>query len=257
MTSFIPPRVDREEELKLLKRLAQGEEKSRIVLIHAESGMGKSALLREIKSQFEKEVLHVFVDFKGGGLNLADILFNICDSLEWEKFPALTSAIRTIVQPVHVNIKDNILIGQNDIAVALNAPDQHTREMRRAEITMAFVTDLRKFEQITLIFDVFEKCDEYLQAWFSSVFLPAIQRSSKNSPQMSVIIAGQIVPEETQMWECEQIVLGEIAPEYWQEYAEAIGAKVNLEFIRGCCFALKGKSIDIALAIEKYRGDSV
>lgn len=60
-------------------------------MIHAESGMGKSELLRELKSQFNKDVLHVFVDFKGGGLNLADILFNICDTLGWKEFPTLTS----------------------------------------------------------------------------------------------------------------------------------------------------------------------
>lgn len=252
MTHLVRPRVDREDELKLLHRIARSEGDSRIVLIHAESGMGKSELLREIKSQFKKDVLHVFVDFKGGGLNLADILFNICDTLGWKKFPALTSTIGNIVRPLTVNIKDNILIGQNDIAVALNAPDQHTREMRRSEITMAFISDLRELKQITLIFDVFEKCDEYLQAWFSSVFLPAIHRS----PQVSVIIAGQIVPEQTQMWECEQITLGEIAPEHWQDYADAIGAKVNIEFIRGCCAALKGKCINIAQILEEQRGTS-
>lgn len=253
MTHAIRPRVDRTDELKLLNRLAHGEENSRIVLIRAESGMGKSELLREIKSQFEKEVLHVFVDFKGGGLSLADILFNVCDTLGWEEFPALTSAIRNIVQPVNINITHNILIGQNDIAVALNAADQHTREMRRSEITMAFISDLRKFKQITLIFDVFEKCDEYLQAWFSSVFLPAIHRS----PRISAIIAGQIIPEQTQMWECEQIILGEIAPEYWHDYAKAIGAKINLDIIRGFCIALKGKCINIAQVIEEYRGASL
>lgn len=252
MTHLVRPRVNREDELKLLHRIARSEGDSRIVLIHAESGMGKSELLREIKSQFKKDVLHVFVDFKGGGLNLADILFNICDTLGWKKFPALTSTIGNIVRPLTVNIKDNILIGQNDIAVALNAPDQHTREMRRSEITMAFISDLREFRQITLIFDVFEKCDEYLQAWFSSVFLPAIHRS----PRASVIIAGQIVPEQTQMWECEHMVLGEIAPEHWQDYADAIGAKVNIEFIRGCCAALKGKCINIAQILEEQRGTS-
>lgn len=253
MTRAIRPRVDRTDELILLNRLARGEESLRIVLIRAESGMGKSELLREIKRQFEKEVLHVFVDFKGGGLNLADILFNICDTVGWKEFPAFTSAISNIVQPLSINIKDNILIGQNDIAVALNAPDQHTREMRRSEITMAFISDLRKLKQITLIFDVFEKCDEYLQSWFSSVFLPAIHRS----PQISAIIAGQIVPEQTQMWDCEQIILGEIAPEHWQDYAKAIGAKVDPEFIRGCCVALKGKSINIAQVIEEQRGTSL
>lgn len=250
MTNLIRPRVNRDDELILLKRLVQGTEKTRIVLIHAESGMGKSELLRETRNQFAKEILHTFIDFKGGGLNLADILFNICDSLGWKKFPMLTTAVKNIVQPVHINIKDNILVGQNDIAIALNAPDQHTREMRRSEITMAFISDLRKLKQVTLIFDVFEKCDEYLQGWFSGVFLPAIHRS----PQVSVIIAGQIVPEQTQMWECEKIVLGEIAPEHWQEYAEAIGANVNIEFIRGCCAALRGNCINIAQVLEEQRG---
>lgn len=253
MTHIIRPRVDRIDEIILLNRLARGGEVSRIALIRAESGMGKSELLREIKSQFEKELMYVFVDFKGGGLNLADIIFHVCDTLAWENFPSLTIAIKNIVQPVSINIKDNIMIGQNEIALALGGPDQQTREIRRSEITMAFISDLRKFKQITLIFDVFEKCDDYLQSWFSSVFLPAIHRS----PQISTIIAGQIVPEQTQMWECEQIILGEIAPEHWQDYAEAIGANINLEFIRGCCAALKGKCINIAQIIEEQRGTSL
>ena len=118
---------------------------------------------------------------------------------------------------------------------------------------MGFISDLRKLKQITLIFDVFEKCDEYLQSWFSSVFLPAIHRSS----QISAIIAGQIVPEQTQMWECEQITLGEIAPEHWQRYAEAIGANVDPKIILGFCIALKGKCINIAQVIEEYRGTSL
>ncbi len=253
MTHIIRPRVNRTDEIKLLNRLARGEEGSRIALIRAESGMGKSELLREIKSQFEKELTYVFVDFKGGGLNLADIIFHVCDTLEWKNFPSLATAIGNIVQPVSINIKDNIMIGQNEIALALGGPDQQTREIRRSEITMAFISDLRKFKHIILIFDVFEKCDDYLQSWFSSVFLPAIHRS----PQISAIIAGQIVPEQTQMWECEQIILGEIAPEHWQDYAEAIGAKVEFEFIRGCCAALKGKCINIAQVIEEQRGASL
>lgn len=253
MSHSTRPRVDRTDELTYLKCLIKGETRLRIALIHAESGMGKSELIRELISQIEVDLLYVVIDFKGGELGLADVLYNICDTLTWKKFPALATAIKNIVQPININIKDNIQIGQNEISLALRGDDQHTRELRRSEISSAFIADLRNFEQITIIFDVFERCDEHLKAWFSGVFLPAIHRS----PKISVIIAGQHIPEKTQMWECEHIALGGIAPEHWQDYANAIGAKVSIDFIRGCCVALKGKCINIAQVIEEQRGVSL
>ena len=71
------PRIDREEELDLLWRVAHGEASSRIALVEASSGMGKSELLREFVARCQKDFDIVFVDFKSGGLSLADVLFHI------------------------------------------------------------------------------------------------------------------------------------------------------------------------------------
>ena len=243
------PRVDRDNELNLLLRLAQGETKTRIALIQAPSGMGKSELVLEFIARCSHDLPKVVVDFKGGGLNLADVFFHVCDTLGWEKFPHLTQAIRHLAQPVAVNVSGNFLVGQNEISVALSGPDEPTREARRAELTTAFVGDLRALGQVVLIFDVFEKCDT-LQSWFTSVFLPAAHRS----PHLAVIIAGQSVPESTLMWEHELLALKEIDPEHWQTYAEKIGVKMSADHIRGCCGIVKGHCSTVALYIEGLRG---
>ena len=246
------PRVDREDELNLLQRLVDGQTPIRIALIQAESGMGKSELVREFVSRLlPRQLTYVVIDFKGGGLSLADVFFHLGDTLGWKQFPTLTTSIQRLAQPTTVNITGNVQIGQNEISVALYAPDEQTRDARRADLTNGLIIDLRRLERGVLIFDVFEKCDPTLQPWFASVFLPAIHRS----PNLTVIIAGQITPEQTQMWECEHLTLPGIAPEHWQEYANAVGATVTLDFIRGCCVALKGRCINIAQVLEAQGGN--
>lgn len=243
------PRVDREDELALLLCLVRGETRPRIALIHAASGMGKSELVRELVARCPADVPHVIVDFKGGGLSLGDVFFHIGDTLGWPKFPNLTRAIHGLAHPTVVNVTHNVLVGQNEIMVALSGPDEPTREARRAELTAALVNDLRALGRVALIFDVFEKC-EALQSWFASVFLPAVHRS----PRLAVIIAGQTVPQDSVMWEHEALHLKEIAPEHWQTFAEKIGVKVSAEHIRGCCGIVNGHCSTVAQYIEGLRG---
>ena len=103
-----------------------------------------------------------------------------------------------------------------------------------------------------LIVDVFEKCDDTLRTWLTQLLLPAIHRS----PHLTIIVAGRQVPECTQMmWKCEQLVLEPIAPEHWQTYAQAVGAPaLSLDFIKGCCAALKGHCLSIAQMLEAQGG---
>jgi hypothetical protein len=142
------------------------------------------------------------------------------------------------------------MLGQNEISVALGGPDKQTREQRRSQLTVALMTDLRSLDDVILIFDTFEQCDPSLQPWFASVFLPAIHRSS----QLSVIVAGRSTPEPTQMWDAEILPLNGIAPKHWLEYAQVVGASLNLDYIRGCCDALKGNCLAIAQTIESRGG---
>lgn len=246
------PRIDRENELKLLLQVASGDHYSRIALIDACSGMGKSELLREFIARCQSEREIVFVDFKSGGLSLADVLFHICDTIGKKHFPHLAEAVRCIVQPTVIQISQNIMLGQNNISIALSAPDEQTRAARRADLTAALIDDLRALGQQVLIFDVYEKCDPGLQAWFAGVFLPAAHRS----PHLSVIIAGQQVPEQTPMWECEHLLLGGIPAEDWEIYAHAVGAAVSLDFIRGICEAFEHCCLKIAEMLSGYGGRS-
>ena len=230
--------------------MAHGEASSRIALVEASSGMGKSELLREFVARCQKDFDIVFVDFKSGGLSLADVLFHICDTLGVHHFPTLAEAIRCIVQPAVIQVSQNVMLGQNNISIALSAPDEQTRSARRADLTAALIIDLRALKRLVLIFDVFEKCDADLQAWFAGVFLPAVHRSQK----LAVITAGQQVPEQTPMWACEHLLLGGIPAEAWEAYAQAVGAAVTLEFIRGCCAAYEGRCLKIAEFLSGYGG---
>lgn len=247
------PRVNREDELAFITRLARGETSARIALIEAPGGMGKSELLREFRERHPGRIPIVVVDFKGGGLSLADLIFHVCDTLGLSHFPTLTQAVRHIVQPTAIDISRNVMLGQNEISVALGGPDKQTREQRRSQLTVALMTDLRSLDDIILIFDTFEQCDPSLQPWFASVFLPAIHRSS----QLSVIVAGRSTPPPTQMWDAEIIPLAGIAPPHWLEYARVIGASLTLEFIRGCCVSLQGNCLAIAQIIEAEGGQRI
>lgn len=247
------PRIDREDELALIDRLVRGETRARVLLIQAASGMGKSELLREFRARCPGHLPVIVVDFKGGGLNLADVLFHICDTLGWRHFLTLAQTVREILRSTSINVSGNLIVGQNEISIASGGPDEQTRDLRRSRLTAALVDDLRALGRAVLIFDVYERCDAALQDWFSGVFLPAAHRS----PQLAVIVAGQQTPEPTQMWDAEFLPLEGIAPEHWQEYAHAVGTLLHPEFIRGCCAAFKGNCLSIAQTIEAQGGGRV
>lgn len=247
MSSLNKIRVDRGDELALLDRLVDGQTTKRILLISAASGMGKSELIREFIARRAHNATLAVVDFKNGGLSLADLFSQICDTLGWSRFPTLNTTVNQIVSPLTANVSSNILIGHNQISIALNASDEPTRDSRRDALTKAFVADLRAIGRAALIFDVFEQCEPSLQKWLASVFLPFVQRS----PQLVIVIAGQQVPDPPVVCECIPLPLEHIAPEHWHQYAHHLGWMVPLELIRGLCID-RPHSLRIANLIESY-----
>ena len=247
MTTFLSPlpRVNRDPELAFIAQMARGEIETRIALIQAVSGMGKSELVREFEHRCPDNVHQVIVDFKGGSLSLAFVFFHICDTLGWSHFQTLARTIQRLLNPANINVTGNLMWGQNDINIALNAPDEQTRDLRRADLTNALFIDLRALGRVALIFDTFEQCESTVQSWIVSAFLPAAHRS----PNLSIIISGQISPERSTMWECHFIELEPITPDHWHNYARAIGAILSLEQIEQCCKNCKGISIEIANVI--------
>lgn len=241
-------RLDREDELNRLGCLSAGQTAERIALISGEGGIGKSELLREFMARHTQRCAVSVVDFKNGSLDLANLISQICDAVGWTQFGSLTDAVSRVVNPVNVTVSRNVLIGQNQISVALSAPDEQTRLTRSADLTNAFISDLRGIDgRVVLIFDVFEKCDDpFLQKWFASIFLPAIHRSTN----LAAILAGRAVPEPTLAWEAMQLPLVGIPPEHWHTHAQRLGISITLESLTHCCNIVHGNSLSIAQYVE-------
>lgn len=208
------PYVDRDDELGLFESMVGGYTRERILLIRAESGLGKSVLLRAFEERCPPEVLFVIVDFKGGGVTLAELLTRSCGALGWEHFPNLSARVNEFVRG-GVNIQDNTTFGRTniDIQLALAGPDEDTREWRRALLTEAFVADLRALGRVSLVFDTYNDCDPVVKRWFTSAFLARMI----HCPHLTVVIAGQSVPEQATDWTscCHEHTLREIACKYW------------------------------------------
>ena len=241
--------VDRENELALFEAMLAGQTGERILLMCAESGWGKSILLREFERRRPTNIQHFAkLDFKSC-TGLAETLSHLCDALGWGNFLHFQAAVQAIVQPMQVNVAQNVMIGQNQIAVALGGPDQQTSEARRADLTNALFADLRALGRVLLLLDTFEKGDEGVQAWLSGSFLPRAQRS----PELYVVLAGQRVPEQSLDWDCCDLPLGPIAPEHWLAYAQSLGIQgLSLELIQNCWHTYRGHTITIASALQAF-----
>ena len=245
-------RVDRDEELNLFYRMVIRESDERILLIHAASGLGKTVLLSEFEKRCPKGISYIPIDFKGGGTSVAGVFSLACDTLGRDRFPLLSAKLLQFVNPASVNVVDNTLFGRNLIDVALSAPDEDTRALRREALTDVFFDDLRALNRIVFAFDTFNDCrDAVVQTWLSSSFLPRV----RNTPELIVVLAGQCVPEPALGWRNLCYVL-ELKPMIetgpWEQFADEIGAEVHPEFIHGCCFTCKGHPLTIAQAITAY-----
>ena len=79
--------VDRDNEIALFEAMLAGKTSERILVVCAESGWGKSILLREFERRCLANIPHFAkLDFKSC-TSLAETLSHLCDSLGWSNFP--------------------------------------------------------------------------------------------------------------------------------------------------------------------------
>lgn len=239
-------RLDRDEELEIFEKILSGNISDRILLIHAEGGMGKSHLLREFSSKCHKKVLHAGLEFKeGNSISLSELLSRLCDGIGWENFQNLSTHIKGFPQQATVNITGNTLLGQNQIAIeqALSAPDEENRERQRVSLTDSFFADLRSLPKVVLIFDAYNHCDQVVAQWLSGSFLARVAHSQN----IIAVIAGRHIPEMSLDWHamCHQLFLKGIDSKYFEEYANTEGIDIHPERIRGFCEALNGRPLPV------------
>jgi hypothetical protein len=75
------PPADRDYELQFFDRLITGRISERIWLLEADTGIGKTTLLREFVRHCPSEIACVPIDLKGGISGLHEIFYRLCDAL--------------------------------------------------------------------------------------------------------------------------------------------------------------------------------
>jgi hypothetical protein len=243
--------VDREEELEIFKTMLSGKTEERILLIEAQSGMGKTILLGEFSHRKPKRIDFAKIDFKGGGTSIAELFYRLRDKLgRDDKFPNLDKELKGVLNP-SIDIKSNLMVGKNHIEAYLNDRDEQEREMLLSALTEALFVDLRALEKLLIIFDTFEKSEDSVRKWVTDSFLSRIQ----NSPNVFVVIGGQEVPEENFEWDCIKRKLEGIPPEHWTKYAKNKGMIYHDEYIRACCKIYGGHPLNIKTHLDGYGAD--
>jgi AAA+ ATPase superfamily predicted ATPase len=244
-------RVDREDEIAIFKKMLNAEINERIFLISAPSGIGKSELLREFAEHCTNDIKYVPVDFKGGSVNVAELLSKICAPFDKKLFYNFSNTLEKYQNSSIVNIQNNFMWGRNTINVVLNAIDDETLNLRQIALTEAFFADLKNFGKVLFVIDTFDDCtNPVTKAWITGDFLYRIC----HAPNVIVVIAGQEVPRITLEWEniCYEHELRPIKKEYWYEYAKKIGASVpSNDSIDAIYDLLYGHSLGIAQAFER------
>lgn len=239
MTREIP--VDREDEIRDFTEMLSGKTEERILLIEAQSGMGKTILLGEFGYQKPKKIAFAKIDFKTGSTSIAELVSRLRDKLGGKsKFPNLGKELQGVLSP-SISVSSNLMFGKNQIEAYLNAKDEQEHQVRLSALTDAFFADIRAFGKLLLIFDTYEKSDESVKKWISDSFLSRAQ----NSPNIYLVIGGQVVPEDNFEWDCIRRPLKGIPHEHWHQYAESKGMKFHAEYIRACCDIYEGHPLKV------------
>lgn len=243
--------ADRGPELAFFDRLVAGECDECILLVEAESGLGKSHLLREFERRCPPGVTGVTVDFKGG-LGLADTLYLLGRGLGAASLPQFNAQVADIVHPERVTVARNVLIGRAEIQVALSAPDEETRRSRRAALTDAFFDDLAALgRRVVFIFDTLNEAAPDAREWLLGVFLGHL-RHCQNA---AAVVAGQPPLEERSTWaaRCKFVRLeGITAAEDWRAGLLALDLSLAFETIQAYCVLYDGHPLHVRAALDKF-----
>lgn len=157
-------------ELEAFKNIASGQDsETRLIVVHGESGMGKSHLLKLYRRVAEEHRLELLDFSMGPQITIEECLYQIVCCFGVEHFPAY------------------------DELWSAGPPEPLTRPKERQwqrALTHKLFTDLRSYHQaprLAVFFDQFEKADLAFKSWLTQDFLPHI--SARNP--IIVVVAGQ------------------------------------------------------------------
>lgn len=189
--------ANRTKEVQLFNQIVQGSFAKRILLIEAQSGLGKTWLLARFKHALPTNTLCVQVDLKSAQRGIPYIFSCVRSRLGEERFSRLNAAVQQYLSS-GVEVSDTTMIGKdNQLSVVLSNVDESTRNFRLTELREAFFHDLRKIPQkLVFLFDSYDKAPTELADWLGGEFLGGVVETHK----LIVVIAGQRIPQPTIEW---------------------------------------------------------
>jgi AcrR family transcriptional regulator len=214
--------ANRTEELALFEKMLRRQLATRILLIEAPSGYGKTGLMSRFASLCPAPNSVVPIDLKaareGGIAHLFYRVQRVLGSDRFSRFNREISALGTGVE-----IRGNRLSGdQSQIQVILQTSPEE-RQMRLERLQQAFFNDLQGLKQpIVFILDTFNEAPEELANWVTGQFLMEVAESDR----LLAIVAGQQVPQPSVVWQhCHQHRRLDRITDHsaWYAYAQGIG----------------------------------
>jgi hypothetical protein len=249
----VPKMADYSNPRKRCKILLTLNPTYRVLLLHGNSGMGKSTILKFCREEIVRtgsSICCVDVDFRQAGVDVAEILF--CIGAKWGERPTLARRLRDMEGRLpDMSVDSDLLDLKKRIGAALQVEDRTDREYRRVQLTDALFQDAESFGRRTIVlFDAYEKAPRGVQEWISGPFLRGVHESNS----MRIVIAGQDIPQTTNGdWRCYYEKLsGVIQPKYWMPFLQGKVPQNHAEtLLNYLCPALKGRPLDISQIIEK------
>lgn len=245
------PLANRKTEIELFRAMLQNTTDTRILLIQAASGKGKTNLLESFARECEGVCL-ITLNCKNAEKGISEVFSVFRQELGAEAFPQFNATYTRLRSAV--NIAGNIAGGDINVGISslLNVENEQTRQFNLAQLEEAFFEDLRVACRtlIVVIFDTFEAAPSDLQRWLGGGFL----RNAVRLDHLRVVIGGQSVPEGgVEKWErvCVRRTLDDILDvDEWMEYVHARQWKFDRLYIHGIVDALHGFPRNVVITLE-------
>jgi hypothetical protein len=237
-------------EQTLFQELVHGDGSRNILLLHGESGSGKSHLISHCLQTY-KAIPNAFMKLPGGS-EAIPTLFNLMGRQRgWDRLPHFTRTVAALVeQPGQVDDPVWQMGMHRHLAEIGKISDLESRLSRYQLLGDAWFADALQFDTpFLLAVDTYENATTLFDRWFSRDFLAGVA----GSPQMRVVVGGKSVPEPRETWHfCASVreLQGVAEAEAWLVWADEAGYQVpSLEWLAGVVTALNGNPSQIVQVI--------
>lgn len=246
----ILPLANRKSEIELFVKMLARDAGPRILLIEAQSGVGKTDLLAQFKRECTGKARVALVDLKSAERGIAYFFWRAREEIGHPHFGHLAAATHHLLFGPNVTIEKNWILGKQEIEIALTG-DAKTRPFLLDALHEAFFQDLRAIpEKLVLIVDTYNAASPELVKWIGGEFLAAVV----HSPNVIVVIARQNVPPPSVEWmdDFEHRKLESIRDaDAWHECAQRAGIAFERREIETLCWLFDGHPAGMTTAFLK------